>query len=350
MADDQELTHPWSGDVNQAALDDWIDSTTAFDRVRAVIDTTAEPVFAREIAEQASVAEPTARRHLDSLVDAGRVTAVPAESGTKYKRAAGAIALRRVAGLHAQYSKEDLHNAIVDLRDELAGLREEYGVSNAADLATELDIEADGWTALSRMRDLESNLDIAKAALNLYDFDPDGRDTPDQSDDGSLAGFGGYERLESGFMCRGEDVDGALGPLDVLALEEIRAALTGIDGLIDTVGFQSLVDPEMVQMAIRDGIGEATDCRFDIRWYRGGYYSIHHTDSTGRDFRWDYHPKVGAPDRHFHPPPDAPSDTVEPSCVTATRPAVVARAVHKLWRRAYDTGRLDRLNSASGDL
>ena len=173
MPDDPDLTHPWAGDVNEVAIEEWKAETTAFDRIVAVADTTTEPKFAREIAEQAAVAEPTARRHLKSLADVGRVTAIPADGGTKYKRSPSTLAMRRIAGLHAHYSKEELQDAIADLREKLSALREEHGVSDADDLATELEIGADGWTDVSRMRDLEENLDIAKAALNLYDFDPD---------------------------------------------------------------------------------------------------------------------------------------------------------------------------------
>ena len=147
-----------------------------------------------------------------------------------------------------------------------------------------------------------------------------------------------------------DDLDGDLGTLDVVAMDEVRAAFTGLDGLIERAGFKDLADPTVVHVYLSDGIGEATDCRFDIRWYRDGYYSIHHTDSIDRNFRWDYHPKAGAPDRHFHPPPDAPSNDPEPSCITAKEPPVVARVVHKLWRRAYDTDSTERLNSAVGDL
>lgn len=146
------------------------------------------------------------------------------------------------------------------------------------------------------------------------------------------------------------DVDGELGTLDVAAMDEVRSAFTGLDGLIEAAGFENPADPERVCVYFSDGIGKATDCRLDVRWYRKGYYSFHHTDSLGRNFRWDYHPKVGAPDRHFHPPPDAASKEPEPSCLAVADPPVVARVVHKLWRRAYDTGQLEGLNSAGGDL
>lgn len=202
MPGESELTEPWAGDVNEAVVEEWTQETTAFDRITTVIDTTSEPAFAREIAERAAVAEPTARRHLKSLAEVGRVTAVAADGGTKYKRSPSTLAMRRIAGLHGHYSKEELQEAIGDLREKLAVLREEHGVSDADDLATELEIGDDSWTDVSRMRDLEENLDVAKAALNLYDFDPDGSgsiiadaledadETSGQSAVGSLAGFG----------------------------------------------------------------------------------------------------------------------------------------------------------------
>jgi DNA-binding transcriptional ArsR family regulator len=199
MSDKPDRTGTWEGDVNEAAIDEWKAETTAFDRVTTVIDTTAEPAFAREIAEHAAVAEPTARRHLQSLAEAGRVTAVSAEGGIKYRRSPSTLAMRRIATLHDEYSKTELQEAIEDLREKLATLRRKHGVGDADDLVTELEAGADGWTDVSRMRTLEENLDVAKAALHLYDFDPDdsGRASTTTNENaadtsrGSLAGFDG---------------------------------------------------------------------------------------------------------------------------------------------------------------
>jgi hypothetical protein len=202
MPDDTDLTEPWEGDVNEAVIEEWKEDTTAFDRITTVIDATTESAFAREIADHAAVAEPTARRHLKSLAEVGRVTGVAADGGTKYKRSPTTLAMCRISGLHATYSKAELQDAIADLREKLAALRDEYGVSDADDLATELELGDDDWTDVSRWRELEENLDIAKAALNLYDFDPDGTgkaiaesagsasETDNRSAVGTLAGFG----------------------------------------------------------------------------------------------------------------------------------------------------------------
>jgi DNA-binding transcriptional ArsR family regulator len=201
MSDNGELTEPWEGDVNEAVIEEWKEDTTAFDRVTTVIDATAEPAFAGEIADRAAVAEPTARRHLKSLADVGRVTTVSADGGTKYNRSPSTLAMRRISGLHATYSKAELQDAIAGLREKLGALRDTHGVSDVDDLATELELGDGDWTDVSRWRELEENLDIAKAALNLYDFDPDGSgtaiaertgstsETDDRSAVGSLAGF-----------------------------------------------------------------------------------------------------------------------------------------------------------------
>lgn len=146
-------------------------------------------------------------------------------------------------------------------------------------------------------------------------------------------------------MSINEDIDGDIGQLDEFALDEIRKVFQKQDPLVAEVGFPNLIDPQEMKVYVETGIGNADDARFDIRWFRTGYYNVHYTDSS-RDFRWDYHPKEGVPDKHFHPPPDAESTNTEPSCITIEQPELVARAVHKLWRRAFDTGGLAALNIA----
>lgn len=143
-----------------------------------------------------------------------------------------------------------------------------------------------------------------------------------------------------------EDVDGDLGPLDEFALDVIRTVFEKQEPLVVEAGFQDLIDPQELKVYFEVGIGEADGARFDVRWFRTGYYDFRYTDSNSRDFRWDYHPKEGTPDKHFHPSPNAKSANPDSSCITVEQPELVARAVHKLWRRAFDTGSLDDLNTA----
>lgn len=199
MTENPDLTHPWEGDVNEAVVAEWKEETTAFERITSVVDATTEPAFASAIAERAAVSEPTARRHLKSLGEVGRIDAISAEQGTMYKRSPRTLALRRISGLHQQYSKPELQQGIAELREKLQALREKHGVNDPDDLATTLEAGSDDWADVSRWRSLRENLDVTKAALSLYDFDPDDigsaaahvEDSESSSDrtTGSLAGF-----------------------------------------------------------------------------------------------------------------------------------------------------------------
>ncbi|PSQ47733.1 hypothetical protein BRD15_06770 [Halobacteriales archaeon SW_6_65_15] len=149
-------------------------------------------------------------------------------------------------------------------------------------------------------------------------------------------------------MFHEDDLDGDVGSPDVRVLKQVSEAFLKLDGLVDeaSTGLNDLIDPQELHVHFDDGIGDAEWARFDVRWYRSGCYSFHHIDSEGVNFRWDCHPKDGAPRRHFHPVPDAPSNDAEESCIEEREPKVVARAVHKLWRRAYEEGSLKHLNKA----
>jgi len=142
------------------------------------------------------------------------------------------------------------------------------------------------------------------------------------------------------------DVDGDRGSLDEFALEEIRKVFEEREPLVAEAGFPNLIDPRALTVRLEKGISDADGARFDVRWFRSGYYSFHYTDAIGQDFRWDYHPKDGAPDKHFHPPPNPETGDPVPSCITVEQPELVARAVHELWRRAFETGSLVHLNTA----
>ncbi len=145
-----------------------------------------------------------------------------------------------------------------------------------------------------------------------------------------------------------DDLDGELGPPDVVAMEQICEVFLSLDGLVDEskTGLNDLLNPQELHVHLEDGIGDASWARFDVTWYRSGCYSFHHVDSETVNFRWDCHPKESAPKRHFHPAPNAPSKDAEASCIRVEEPKTVARAVHKLWRRAYDSNTPTNLNVA----
>ena len=163
----------WEGDVNEAAIEEWKADTTTFDRIRHVSDVTTEPQAASTIAERAQVSEPTARKYLSILAETGRVKIINTESGTRYMRAPQMLAMKRIAAIHREHTKSEIRDTIQDLKTELHHFREQYDVADVDELTLELEPGDDGWQDITRWQQIEQNLEIAQAALSLYDFDPD---------------------------------------------------------------------------------------------------------------------------------------------------------------------------------
>ena len=76
-------------------------------------------------------------------------------------------------------------------------------------------------------------------------------------------------------------------------------------------------------------------------------YSFHYVGSDDVNWRFDRHPNTHSPEIHFHPPPEAATTDAELSCIGVTEVSLVTRAVHAMWRAAYEDDTLNRLNSAS---
>ncbi|WP_233559324.1 FaeA/PapI family transcriptional regulator [Halorubrum sp. Atlit-9R] len=72
--------------MNEAVIKQWTDDTTAFDRVRQVVDVTTEPQSAEEIADRARVSPPTARKYLSTMAADGRVKRINTDAGSQYMR------------------------------------------------------------------------------------------------------------------------------------------------------------------------------------------------------------------------------------------------------------------------
>lgn len=134
------------------------------------------------------------------------------------------------------------------------------------------------------------------------------------------------------------------GTISRTALERVRNGWIDAEPLTDETAYDDLVDPTKLRIHLEDGIGEATAARIDVRWSRRGNYSFHYADG-GIDWRFDRHPNPHSTEKHFHPPPDASG--TEPSCIEVEEVSLVTRAVHSLWRRAYERGDVSGINAGS---
>lgn len=180
-------TDRWDGDINEAVVEEWIEETTPFERVREVLLSTTESQYAKDLAVRARVSEPTARKHLTILAADGVAETVETGHGTQYKRSRQTVAIQRISDLHAQLSQEELTDGIRNLRKQIRRYQDEYDATDPDDLALQLESDDGGaWTAVTEWRAIETDLRIAQAALALYDFNPD------NDDDTSTGGHGGF--------------------------------------------------------------------------------------------------------------------------------------------------------------
>jgi len=167
----------WDGEINEAVVEEWKAETSPFERVKEVLLATTTYEYAKSIADRARVSEPSARKHLNTLTDAGFAQSDESGRGTRYKRSRETVAMGRIQELHSELTKEELVEGIRELKTEIKSYRTEYDEMDPDDLALELDADdGEGWTAISQWRALEENLKLAQAALSLYDFNPDAED------------------------------------------------------------------------------------------------------------------------------------------------------------------------------
>lgn len=145
---------------------------------------------------------------------------------------------------------------------------------------------------------------------------------------------------------RHTELTGDIGAPDVTELRTIRDVFRRGEPLLADEAFDSVLSPRELRLSFDDGIGNADRARIDVVWYTSGAYSFHYTDSADVNWRFDRHPNPHSPEMHFHAPPDAESHAAQRSCIIVTEPRLVARAVLKLWRRAYETDSVAEINAA----
>lgn len=140
------------------------------------------------------------------------------------------------------------------------------------------------------------------------------------------------------------ELTGDIGAPDVGVMRTIRELFRRDEPLVESAAFDSSLAPRALRVEFADGIGAASRCRMDVTRYTSGAYRFHCVDDTDVDLRFDRHPNDHSPGRHFHEPPTADSGSAVQSCIEVEELCLVARAVSKLRRRAYDRGSLSELN------
>ncbi|WP_276258021.1 hypothetical protein [Haloglomus litoreum] len=146
---------------------------------------------------------------------------------------------------------------------------------------------------------------------------------------------------------KGDDRAGEFGPIYLPALQRIRNLWLDVEPLVETTAYDDPISPTELHVELSAGLGSADTARLDIQWSELDMYSFHYVDADDLNWRFDRHPNTHSPETHFHPPPDASTTAAEPSCIDVSEVSLVTRAVHAMWRAAYDHDDLSQLNSLS---
>jgi len=126
----KDLIPPGSGSEDDVdvpdEVDEWVDETKGVERIISVAITTSKPRTADWIADQAVVAEQTARDHLQTFAELGVIASFTSSGVTRYHADEAFIHYREVSRFVEQYSKEELSEKTETVRSRLESIKEEY--------------------------------------------------------------------------------------------------------------------------------------------------------------------------------------------------------------------------------
>ncbi|WP_256393753.1 DUF7342 family protein [Natronoarchaeum rubrum] len=108
----------------------WKEHTSSFDRVQSVALTVAEPRPASWIADEALVAENTARRHLQRLVELNVLTADAEGGATTYFPDPVYVRTREVRALLEEHDQDSLAALATELKSDIENWQAEFDASS----------------------------------------------------------------------------------------------------------------------------------------------------------------------------------------------------------------------------
>lgn len=147
----------------------WKEHTSAFDRVRSVALSLSDPRSASWIADEALVAENTARRHLERLADLHVLTTDTTGSAVTYYPDPVYVRTRDLRELVAEYDRDELTELAADLKADVESWEAEYDVTSPDELRSTA--AADGTSADEAMerRHTASDWELTKYRLSLIE-------------------------------------------------------------------------------------------------------------------------------------------------------------------------------------
>jgi len=167
----EDLLENASRNLGDAVTEEWKASTTAFQRIHTVLKNTYEPHTTGEIADAAATTQPTVRKHVEPLVEAGMVVRRERGNAVEYVWNQTQRRINRIAELADEHTAAELDGKIRRAKERIAAFEDEYGVESPNELANALRPDDDnGWDDLATWRTLEDDLKRIEAAQAMEGY------------------------------------------------------------------------------------------------------------------------------------------------------------------------------------
>jgi hypothetical protein len=152
-------------DINELATAEWKESTTADERIRAVLKRTVSPKSAREIADAAAVSETKARTTLNSLAEEGIAHIDRTDAGARYQRDPDRYLIEQI---HQVSQTDNLIERIQAVKRELADYREQYDTDTPEELlVSDRTLTDKELSDISHWRTTVRDLEYLRAAYRI---------------------------------------------------------------------------------------------------------------------------------------------------------------------------------------
>jgi hypothetical protein len=151
-----------------AGVEAWKEHTTAFDRVRSVGTTVSRPRPASYVADEAHVAENTARNHLERLVDLNVLLKTERDDGTLYSPDPLHVRIQTVRDLLEEHDRDGLIDLKIELQSRIEDWETDYSVDSPDELRSRA-AETDTASQTREFKKTASDWELARYRLSVLE-------------------------------------------------------------------------------------------------------------------------------------------------------------------------------------
>jgi len=146
----------------------WKEHTTAFDRVQSIATTVSRPRPASYIADEAHVAENTARDHLERLVNLNVLLKTERDDGSLYSPDPLHTRMQTLRDLLEEHDRNGLIELKAELQSHIEDWQADYSVVSPDDLRAQA-AETDTAAQTRELKKIASEWELARYRLSILD-------------------------------------------------------------------------------------------------------------------------------------------------------------------------------------